>query len=97
MNPSIELDNYIAHRFGFSDKITNKDELFKSKFFTKISIQKEKQFEQILHPEVGIAGDVCTACKSTNTYSYSMQTRSGDEGMSHFTICNNCGARRISK
>lgn len=36
-------------------------------------------------------GDACSKCGSTNTISYSKQTRSGDEAATYVTACNDCG------
>ena len=35
----------------------------------------------------------CNKCNSNKTYSYTKQTRSGDESTTVFAICSNCNAR----
>ena len=35
----------------------------------------------------------CNKCGSNKTYSYTKQTRSGDEATTVFAICSNCNAR----
>jgi DNA-directed RNA polymerase subunit M/transcription elongation factor TFIIS len=38
-----------------------------------------------------ISGWECRKCHGNEAYTYSKQTRSGDEGMTQFVVCANCG------
>ena len=49
------------------------------------SLIKPAQVEEGVH--------MCKSCKSKRTMSISVQTRSGDEAMTQFISCTNCGKR----
>jgi DNA-directed RNA polymerase subunit M/transcription elongation factor TFIIS len=53
--------------------------------------EQDKFSENPIEIEEGV--EKCKNCKSTRVYSYSLQTRSADEGMSTYCNCMQCGAK----
>jgi len=54
-----------------------------------------RDMRRLRHETVKSVGPPCIFCKSENTILRELQTRSGDEGMTLFVICQSCG--RIQK
>jgi len=57
--------------------------------------KKIKEYDSfIIKPfEVDEGVLTCNKCNSNRTYSYTKQTRSGDESTTVFAVCSNCNAR----
>jgi len=76
-------------------KASEKDEILFSNSLMK-RIRTKAMFEISImksDTDVGQTGEKCKnpRCGSTNTRSRDIQTRSGDEPMTHFLMCNSCG------
>lgn len=63
--------------------------------YTEIASKIEEQNEFIKNPFINIEKGViqCKKCKSERVFSYSKQTRSGDESTSVFCECVECGSK----
>lgn len=62
--------------------------------FDKIRKRIQEYNNFIIKPfEVDEGVLTCNKCNSNKTYSYTKQTRSGDESTTVFAICSNCNAR----
>ena len=67
---------------------------YNSVYFDEIKSLQEEQDNFIIKPfeiEEGVLE--CGKCGSKKTFSYSKQTRGGDEGTTVFAVCANCNAR----
>lgn len=67
---------------------------YNSEYFDEIRSLQEEQDNFIIKPfeiEEGVLQ--CNKCNSKKTFSYSKQTRGGDEGTTVFAVCANCNAR----
>jgi DNA-directed RNA polymerase subunit M/transcription elongation factor TFIIS len=76
-------------------KASEKDEILFANSLMK-NVRNKAMFEISIiksDTDVGQTGEVCKnpKCRSTNTRSRDIQTRSADEPMTHFLMCNSCG------
>lgn len=63
-----------------------------SKVYDNIREKIEIENKRVINPpDVKKGIFKCKKCKSEKTWSYQLQTRSGDEGMTNFITCSNCG------
>ena len=68
--------------------------IWNSDTFENIKYSIEEQDNFIVKPfEIDEGVMECTKCGSKKTYSYTKQTRGGDEATTVFAICSNCNAR----
>lgn len=75
-------------------KIKSKDLLWNNNIFIEAKNRIEEHDHFILHPfEIEEGVMECTRCGSNKTYSYTKQTRSGDEATTVFAICCKCNNR----
>ena len=80
--------------YNLIDDIKNEIYLFNHNRFDNIKNKIKEYNSFILKPfEVDEGVLTCNKCGSNKTYSYTKQTRSGDEATTVFAICSNCNAR----
>lgn len=76
------------------DIIKNSEYLYMNNRFDNIRYKIEEYDSFILKPfEVEEGVLTCNKCGSNKTFSYTKQTRGGDESTTVFAICSNCDAR----
>jgi len=78
-------------------KIQNNELLFNHSSFSLIKKELDEQDDFITNPfeiEEGVLQ--CNKCDSRKTFSYPLQTRSGDEKTSVFACCAQCGAKWVT-
>lgn len=64
----------------------------KNEFYTQIRDQLEETYQYLIKPFDVSEGVVeCPKCKSKKTFSVQRQTRGGDEPMTTFSVCTDCG------
>jgi DNA-directed RNA polymerase subunit M/transcription elongation factor TFIIS len=68
--------------------------LWESPYFEAFQERYSKKIRDLQEEEVREGGEKCTRCGSTKTRIIRMQTRSGDEGVTFFVQCTNCGFQR---
>ncbi|HMP28088.1 MAG TPA: late expression factor LEF-5 [Saprospiraceae bacterium] len=69
---------------------------WESSFFVKLKERYEKALDKSVQRPTAVQGVYkCKnkGCSSDLFYTWTMQTRSGDEGMTHFRECAKCGKR----
>ncbi len=67
---------------------------YNSAIYDEYKTKQEINIEHIINPpEVQKGIYKCKKCKSQKTWSYQLQTRSGDEGFTNYINCSNCGNR----
>lgn len=78
------LNNIKEHKIGYEHP-----------FYEDISVKIKEQNEFIKNPFINIEKGVisCNLCKSERVFSYSKQTRSGDESTTVFCECVECSAK----
>jgi DNA-directed RNA polymerase subunit M/transcription elongation factor TFIIS len=85
---TLELINNISK----SSKIIDSKFIFKTDFFIEQSLKSEENKDKIKHKLDIVEGNtMCEKCKSKKVFSQGNQTRSGDEGLTYFYFCSNCG------
>lgn len=90
MTDDSSIENVLPEILGL-EKIENKNDLFNSEIFKIVKNRVEQRNIKTFKKEnTGSAGK-CKKCGSLNTISNAVQTRSGDEGMTIFIYCCNCG------
>lgn len=74
-------------------KTTLSDSIFESSVFNEVRKQNIEITSMLRGAESyeQDSGNRCKKCESTNTFIRSVQDRSGDEGMSIYVFCKNCG------
>jgi DNA-directed RNA polymerase subunit M/transcription elongation factor TFIIS len=93
----LEVISYIAEKKSLKEivEILQDEEIgYDSEHFDDIRFLQEEQDNFIIKPfeiEEGVLE--CGKCGSKKTFSYSKQTRGGDEGTTVFAECANCGNR----
>lgn len=93
----LEVISYIAEKKSLKEivEILQDEEIgYNSQHFDNIRFLQEEQDNFIIKPfeiEEGVLE--CGKCGSKKTFSYSKQTRGGDEGTTVFAECANCGNR----
>ena len=78
-------------------KLQNNEFLFDHLSFSLIKKELDEQDDFITNPfeiEEGVLQ--CNKCDSRKTFSYPLQTRSGDEKTSVFACCAQCGAKWVT-
>ena len=91
--------DYLSERPEECWAVTKKDSLsgsfgWSSGRFNNLQKEQEEEDAFIANPieiEEGVV--TCGKCGSNKTYSYQLQTRSGDEGITSFVRCVQCGSR----
>ena len=77
-----------------SDILTDKIEVYDSVIYQLFEEKKMIENDRVINPpSVQKSLYKCKHCKSDKTWSYQLQTRSGDEGMTTFINCSECGKR----
>ncbi len=93
----LEVISYIAEKKSLKEivEILQDEEIgYNSQHFDDIRFLQEEQDNFIIKPfeiEEGVLE--CGKCGSKKTFSYSKQTRGGDEGTTVFAECASCGNR----
>lgn len=79
---------------NINDIIKNNMILWESGCFEKLKKIQEEEDNFLIKPfEVEEGVMQCEKCDSKKTFSYSKQTRSGDEATTVFVICTECGCK----
>tara|TARA_Y100001972_G_C7621877_1_gene311907 strand:+ start:697 stop:1107 length:411 start_codon:yes stop_codon:yes gene_type:complete len=80
--------------YDLIEDVKNELYLYNHNRFDNIKKTIKEYDSFILKPfEVDEGVLTCNKCNSNKTYSYTKQTRSGDEATTVFAICSNCNAR----
>lgn len=93
----LEIVDYISNKKPLKQivEILLEEQIgYNSVHFDEIKSLQEEQDNFIIKPfeiEEGVLE--CGKCGSKKTFSYSKQTRGGDEGTTVFAVCANCNAR----
>lgn len=93
VNLQFEKEGFAKRGINVSS-IKNTNDIWDSPFFDEERRLEKLDFEnKTSKMEMVPSGEICGKCKSDNTFGFSKQTRSGDEGVTHFIICMNCGSK----
>ena len=88
----VDLKNSVTQK-DVLDKLKNKKYMWNDKTFQPIKNALEEKENFIVCPfEVAEGALQCNKCGSKKTFSYSKQTRSGDESTTVFATCVECRA-----
>lgn len=87
-------DDKEARKKIASDILSDKIAIYDSTIYRQFEDKKNIENERVINPPtVQKSLYKCKHCKSDKTWSYQLQTRSGDEGMTTFINCSECGKR----
>lgn len=90
----METDDKDARKKIATDIVNDRSEIYNSSIYKPFDEQKSIDNERIINPPtIQKSLYKCKHCHSDKTWSYQHQTRSGDEGMTTFINCSECGKR----
>lgn len=85
-------ENYFLKKLG-EEEVETVEELFQTQIFNEKRKENTERKNKLLAKKTGGGFEICPKCKNKDNSLIPMQTRSADEPVSFFIVCNICGHR----